>query len=130
MDNAKPQEMNKENQTAMLHGTIKNTSSQPPPTTHGGQTCCAPHCSNNSRRNPKLSYHKMPTDPKFKKIWTELLKTKGLCNPGPNQYLCSAHFPRGQKVMKIIFQPFFLVVQMQQTTKEKLLALQVLVTVK
>ena len=39
----------------------------------------------------------MPKDPKLKKIWTELLKTKGLSNPGPNQYLWSAYFPGGKK---------------------------------
>lgn len=96
-DIAKPQEISKENQTPMLHGTI-NTSSQPPPaSTHGGRTCCAPHCNNNSRRNPKQLYHKMPKDPKLEKIWTKLLKTKGLRNPGPNHYLRSAHFRRGKK---------------------------------
>ena len=30
-------------------------------------------------------------------MWTKLLKTKVLRNPGPNQYLCSAHFPGGKK---------------------------------
>ena len=28
----------------------------------GGKNCCVPQCGNNSRKNPLLSFHKIPKD--------------------------------------------------------------------
>ncbi len=96
MDVAKPQAMNEENQTPELECSTVNTPS-PRAFSYGGRTCCVPNCNNNSRRKPELSYHRMPKEPKLRKTWIKLLKTKGLCNPDANHYVCSAHFPGGKK---------------------------------
>ena len=66
----------------------------------GGKNCCVPQCKNNSRRNPELSFHKIPKDTTLKKQWVKLLKTRGLCNPGSNHKVCSAHIPGGKKTYK------------------------------
>ena len=63
----------------------------------GEKNCCVPQCGNNSRKNPLLSFHKIPKDESLRKKWTKLLKTKGLCNPTNNHLVCSAHFPGGKK---------------------------------
>ena len=47
------------------------------------------------RKNPALSFHKIPKDEALRKKWVKLFKTKGLCNPSDNHLLCSAHFPGG-----------------------------------
>ena len=63
----------------------------------GGRTCCVPQCSNNSRKNKELSFHKIPEDPILKRKWFKILKTKGLCNPSSNHTVCSLHFLGGKK---------------------------------
>ena len=59
--------------------------------------CCVPQCSNNSEKNPELSFHKMPKNKEIKRKWVRVLETKGLHNPCPNQKVCSEHFPDGKK---------------------------------
>ena len=82
-------------------GTSKDTNEQQQkdrtPKNSGGKNCCVPHCKSNSRKNPELSFHRIPKDETLKKKWIKLLKTKGLCNPNPFNVVCSAHFPGGKK---------------------------------
>ena len=70
---------------------------QNPKASPGGRTCCVPNCYDNSRNRPDISYHKLPKEPTLRRKWSKLLKTKGLCNPGENNYVCSDHFPWGKK---------------------------------
>ena len=92
MDKANSQVMNKENQTP-------TQCSIPPESkaSRGGRTCCVSNCNNNSRNRPDISYHKLPKEPTLRRKWSKLLKTKGLYNPGENNYVCSDHFPGGEK---------------------------------
>ena len=92
MDKANSQVMNEGNQTPTL-------CSIPPEykASRGGRTCCVPNCNNNSRNRPDICYHKLPKESTLRRKWSKLLKTKGLCNPGENNYVCSDHFPGGKK---------------------------------
>ena len=94
MDKANSQVMNEENQTPTLCSIPPDSKAS-----RGGRTCCVPSCSNNSRNRPDISYHKLPKEPTLRK-WSKLLKTKGLCNPDENNYVCSDHFPGGKKTYK------------------------------
>ena len=42
----------------------------------------------------------LPKDTTLKKQWVKLLKTRGLCNPGSNHKVCSAHFQGRKKTYK------------------------------
>ena len=92
MDKANSQDMNKENQTPTLCSIPHESKAR-----RGGHMCCVPTCNNNSRNRPDISYHKLPKEPTLRRKWSKLLKTKGLCNPGENNYVCSDHFPGGKK---------------------------------
>ena len=46
---------------------------------------------------PDLSFYKIPVEPTLRKKWLKLLKIKGLCNPGSNHQVSSAHFAGGKK---------------------------------
>jgi hypothetical protein len=60
--------------------------------------CCIPQCQSNTRKNPELSFHKLPKNPEIlKKKWVQLLKRKGVRDPGPSQRVCSMHFVDGKK---------------------------------
>ena len=82
--------MNRENERQQGH------SKEQPQISCGGRTCCVPHCHNNSRRNPELSFYKISQEPLLKKKWLKILKIKGLCNPSPNHQVRSAHFTGGK----------------------------------
>ena len=83
-----------------LHQGDRTSKSRESTVCRGGKDCCVPQCKNNSRRNPELSFHKIPKDRTLKKKWVKLLKTKGLCNLGSNHKVCSADFPGGKKTYK------------------------------
>ena len=59
--------------------------------------CCIPQCHNNNRKNPELSFHKIQKNANLKKKWIQLLKRKGVREPGPSHRVCSAHFAEGKK---------------------------------
>ncbi len=59
--------------------------------------CCIPQCDNNNRKNPKMSFHKIPKNPELKKKWVRLLKRKGVREPGSSHRVCSVHFVGGEK---------------------------------
>ena len=59
--------------------------------------CCVPKCNNNNRKNPELSFHKIPKNPKLKKKWMQVLKRKGVREPNSSHRVCSAHFAGGTK---------------------------------
>lgn len=64
--------------------------------TSGGRTCCVPHCYNNSRRNPELSYYIIPKDVKLRKRWLSMISRKDF-KPSSSHRVCSAHFKNGKK---------------------------------
>ena len=43
--------------------------------------CCIPQCKSNNRKNPELSFYKIPKNPDLKKKWVRLLKRKGVREP-------------------------------------------------
>jgi hypothetical protein len=45
----------------------------------------------------ELSFHKIPKNPEIKKKWVQLLKRKGVRDPGPSHRVCSMHFVDGKK---------------------------------
>ena len=59
--------------------------------------CCIPQCDSNSRKNPEISFHKIPKNPELRKKWIRLLKRKGIRDPGSSHRVCSAHFVGGAK---------------------------------
>ena len=59
--------------------------------------CCIPQCESNNRKNPELSFHKIPKNPELKKKWVRRLKRKGVREPGPSHRVCSLHFVEGKK---------------------------------
>ena len=59
--------------------------------------CCIPQCKSNNRKNPELSFYKIPKNPELKKKWVQLLKRKGVREPGPSHKVCSMHFVEGKK---------------------------------
>ncbi|XP_028394502.1 uncharacterized protein LOC114518698 [Dendronephthya gigantea] len=59
--------------------------------------CCIPQCESNNRRNPELSFHKIPKNPDLKKKWVRLLKRKGVRDPSSTHRVCSMHFVGGKK---------------------------------
>ena len=60
--------------------------------------CCIPQCKSNNRKNPELSFYKIPKNPELKKKWVQLLKRKGVREPGPSHKVCSMHFVEGKKI--------------------------------
>ena len=62
----------------------------------GGTTCCIPTCSSNTKRNPELSYYKIPNDKKLRRMWLHWI---GRANFKPKNYhkVCSKHFIGGKK---------------------------------
>ncbi|XP_028407590.1 THAP domain-containing protein 2-like [Dendronephthya gigantea] len=59
--------------------------------------CCIPQCESDSRKNPEMSFHKIPKNPELRKKWVRLLKRKGIRDPGSSHRVCSAHFVGGAK---------------------------------
>ena len=57
---------------------------------------CIPQCENN-KKNPEMSFHKIPKNPEMRKKWIRLLKRKGIRDPGPSHQVCSSHFVGGAK---------------------------------
>ena len=56
-----------------------------------------PKCDNNNRKNPELSFHKIPKNPELKKKWVQVLKRKGVMEFISSNRVCSAHFAGGIK---------------------------------
>ena len=59
--------------------------------------CCIPQFENNNKKNPEMSFHKIPKNPEMRKKWIRLLKRKGIRDPGPSHRVCSSHFVGGTK---------------------------------
>lgn len=62
----------------------------------GGTACCVPLCTNSTKRNPQLSFHKFPKEKKLRQSWVHWIGRKEFY---PNEYhrVCSEHFPGGKK---------------------------------
>ncbi|XP_028407181.1 uncharacterized protein LOC114529570 [Dendronephthya gigantea] len=62
----------------------------------GGTTCCIPTCNSNAKRNPELSFYKIPSDKNVRKQWLHWI---GRANFVPSSYhrVCSEHFVGGKK---------------------------------
>ena len=62
----------------------------------GGTTCCIPTCNSNTKRNPELSFYRIPSDKNLRKRWLHWI---GRANFAPNSYyrVCSKHFVGGKK---------------------------------
>ena len=62
----------------------------------GGTTCCIPTCNSNTKRNPELSYYKIPNDKKLRRMWLHWI---GRANFKPKNHhrVCSKHFIGGKK---------------------------------
>ena len=60
-----------------------------------------PKCDNNNRKNPELSFHKIPKNPELKKKWVQVLKRKGVMEFNSSNRVCSAHFAGGIKMYMI-----------------------------
>ena len=62
----------------------------------GGTACCIPTCSSNTKRNPDLSFYRIPTDKKLRKMWLHWI---GRANFSPNNHhrVCSKHFVGGKR---------------------------------
>ena len=49
----------------------------------GGTTCCIPTCNSNTKRNPELSFYKIPVEKNLRKKWLHWI---GRANFIPNKY--------------------------------------------
>ena len=58
--------------------------------------CCAPHCSNNRKRDPRLKFYRIPKDIKRRKVWLDRIRRQNFM-PTNNTRLCSTHFVGGNK---------------------------------
>ena len=66
-----------------------------------------PKCDNNYRKNPELSFHKIPKNPELKKKWFQVLKRKGVLEFNSSNRVCSAHFAGGIKTYMNNIQTIF-----------------------
>ena len=66
----------------------------------GGTYCCVRFCDHNTKGNPELSFHKLPTESKLRKAWLHWI---GRVDFQPTQYhrVCSKHFEGGKKTYSI-----------------------------
>ena len=67
----------------------------------GGKNCCVPQCKNNSRRNPELSFHKIPKDSTSK-------KKMACATLVPITKYVQLIFKEGKRPIKTIFQQYWL----------------------
>ena len=55
-----------------------------------------------NRKNPELSFHKIPKNPELKKKWVRVFKRKCLMELNLSHRVCSAHFAGG---IIIVYRP-------------------------
>ncbi len=61
-----------------------------------GTKCCVPFCDSHTGRNPELSFHKFPQDPKLRKAWLHWISRVDF-QPNEHHRVCSKHFEGGKK---------------------------------
>ncbi|XP_063809853.1 THAP domain-containing protein 2-like isoform X1 [Pseudophryne corroboree] len=54
-------------------------------------TCAAFGCTNNSKRDNWVTFHRFPSNPERRKQWLNLMNRENFC-PGLHTFLCSRHF--------------------------------------
>ncbi|XP_018426529.1 PREDICTED: THAP domain-containing protein 2-like [Nanorana parkeri] len=54
-------------------------------------TCAAVGCSNNSKRDSNVTFHRFPSNPERRKLWLSLLNREHFI-PSLHTFLCSKHF--------------------------------------
>ena len=54
--------------------------------------CCAPHCSNNRKRNPDIQFYRIPKESKRRKAWLDRICRDKKFVPLDNTRICSQHF--------------------------------------
>nr|XP_058955543.1 uncharacterized protein LOC131782824 [Pocillopora verrucosa] len=59
--------------------------------------CCVPLCTNHSRKNRNLSFHRIPKDESLRKNYTRSIRNKTLKLESSHTRICSAHFEGGKK---------------------------------
>ena len=62
----------------------------------GGTTHCIPTCNSNTKRNPELSYYKIPNDKKLRRMWLHWIERANF-KPKNHHKVCSKHFIGGKK---------------------------------
>ena len=82
--------------TSLMEGTDKLNAD--PSSLKWKRYCCVPKCDNNNRKNPELSFHKIPKNPVLKKKWVQVLKRKGVMENNASKMVCSAHLAGGIKM--------------------------------
>ncbi|CAB4044285.1 THAP domain-containing 11 [Paramuricea clavata] len=63
----------------------------------GGTACYFPGCSNSTRRNPSLSFHRFPKDQTLRNPWIDRIGRSEF-TPNDHHRVCSEHFPDGKKI--------------------------------
>ena len=61
-------------------------------------SCCAPFCTNRATKAAKekgISFYRVPRKEERRYLWLTAIKRKDF-DPGPNTYICSAHFVGGK----------------------------------
>ncbi|XP_037294382.1 THAP domain-containing protein 1-like [Manduca sexta] len=60
----------------------------------GSRQCCVKGCKSNSRKkDPEISFHRLPKNLKTRAKWIENIGRRDW-NPTPNTYICSLHFEK------------------------------------
>ena len=62
----------------------------------GGTTCCIPTCNSNTKRNPELSFYKIPVEKNLRKKWLHWIGRANFI-PKNHHRVCSKHFVGGKK---------------------------------
>ena len=87
-----------------------------------GTTCCIPTCGSNTKRNPELSFHQIPTDKKLRKMWLHWIERANF-TPNNHHGVCSKHFVGGKKTclhnVPTIVQKLLLLTQPKPRTTSK-----------
>ena len=59
--------------------------------------CCVPLCRNHKRKNPNLSFYRIPKDVRVRKEYCRLIRNETLKLQSSHTRICSAHFDGGKK---------------------------------
>ena len=59
--------------------------------------CCVPLCTNHKRKNPNLSFYRIPKDERVRKEYSRLIRNETLKLRSSHTRICSAHFDGGKK---------------------------------
>ena len=59
--------------------------------------CCVPLCTNHKRKNPNLSFYRIPKDERVRKEYSRLIRNETLKLQSSHTRICSAHFDGGKK---------------------------------